>query len=160
MGSLPVGSGRCQRRCGLAGARDRAVDGPLTVVWPGLWSRTGGIVRDVQQLINLERALLSPAVRGSVERLDELLDPEFREIGASGRLWTRGEMISALVEGDQSDEPIEAEDFHATPIGTGLVLLTYVSDPAGRVARRSSLWRRSGDRWRLLHHQGTLLPRP
>lgn len=114
----------------------------------------------MQQLIDLERALLTPIVRGSRKRLEDLLDPDFQEIGASGRMWTRGEMISALLESDHRDDPIEAEEFRAAPVGAGLVLLTYVSDPKGRAARRTSLWRKSGDRWRLLHHQGTLLPQP
>jgi len=36
----------------------------------------------------LERRLLQPVVRSSPAALDALLDPEFHEIGASGRLWT------------------------------------------------------------------------
>jgi hypothetical protein len=112
---------------------------------------------DVQQVIGYELALLTPHVRRSQARVEQLLDPDFREIGASGRFWTRPEMVSALAETDTDGEPIEATEVEGAVVGPDLILVTYVSDPRGRAARRSSLWRRSGGGWRLLHHQGTLL---
>lgn len=112
----------------------------------------------MHEAVKLELALLTPSVRRSQEQLNDLVDLDFSEIGASGRLWSRAEMIEALVAQDQTSEPIEAEDFRCIEAGTELVILTYVSDPRGRAARRTSIWRRSGHRWRLLHHQGTLLP--
>jgi hypothetical protein len=42
----------------------------------------------------------------------------------------------------------------------GLVLLTYRSTTAQRSALRSSLWRRETSGWRVLFHQGTVLPPP
>jgi len=90
-------------------------------------------------------------------QVDELLDPEFREIGASGRMRTRPEMTSALPEEvSDNDEPVTATELQAAVVGPGLILVTYMSDRRMRRARRSSLWRRSGRQWRLLHHQGTL----
>jgi hypothetical protein len=50
------------------------------------------------------------------------------------------------------------EDMEGRHLADDLVLLTYVSDNDGRRARRSSLWRRSGGSWRMVFHQGTLLP--
>jgi hypothetical protein len=52
---------------------------------------------EVSAVIERELALLTPEVRGSAHQLEELLDPDFAEIGKSGRLWMRGEMIAALV---------------------------------------------------------------
>lgn len=90
-----------------------------------------------------------------------LLDPDFEEIGASGKVWSRQAIIEHLsvTEEPSSAEPlIGDEDMTGRQLADNLVLLTYVSDASGRRARRSSLWRRSGGSWRLLHHQGTLLP--
>jgi hypothetical protein len=101
---------------------------------------------------------LSFPVRRTAHQVDELLDPDFRKIGASGRLWTRAEMVSALV-GELSDGAgaIEATEMAGAVVGPELVLLTHVWHWRGRRARRSSLWRRSAGSWRLLHHQGTPL---
>jgi hypothetical protein len=109
----------------------------------------------VEQVIELELALLRPDVRRDRQRVEELLDEDFREIGASGRLWTRQEMVETLAA-EQSDEPIAVADMEALQLADGVVLLRYVTDRAGRGSRRSSIWRRVDGRWRVLHHQGTL----
>lgn len=107
----------------------------------------------------LERRLLQPTVRASATALDALLDPEFQEIGASGRLWTRDDTVQALT-GDQQDvpTPIRDEQMTGRHLADHLVLLTYVSDESGRRARLTSLWRFDEVAgWRLPHHQGTLI---
>jgi len=115
-------------------------------------------VGDVQLVIDLELALLSPPVRRSARRVDELLDPDFREIGASGRLWTREETISALTgELARGEDGIRVTEIAGEVVGPGLVQLIYVSDRNGQRARRGSLWRRSAGGWRMLFHQGTPL---
>jgi hypothetical protein len=111
----------------------------------------------VEQVVELELALLDHGVRRDRQRVEELLDEEFREIGASGRVWSRVETVAELV-GEQDDEPVAVADMHARVLADDVVLLTYVSERAGRRAMRSAIWRRLDGRWRLLHHQGTLLP--
>ncbi len=107
-------------------------------------------------VIERELALLSPGVRRSIVLVDDLLDPEFREIGISGRLWTRPEAIQALAaEPNDESRAVEVTDMEGTVLGANLVLLTYVSSRGGRSARRSSLWRCCDGNWRLVLHQGT-----
>jgi hypothetical protein len=102
-----------------------------------------------------ELALLRPDVRRDAAKLRALLHPDFTEIGASGRVWDR-ESIAEVTSG--TDEPIAAEDVCARRLGPDAVLVTYLSDEAGRRARRSSVWVRDHeDGWLLLHHQGTLV---
>jgi hypothetical protein len=117
-------------------------------------------VRDQQgfeQVVELELALLRADVRQDRGRVEELLDEDFREIGASGRLWTRRETVDELAA-EQGEEPVTVTDMAARRLAEGVVLLTYVSERAGRRAMRSAVWRLQDGRWRLLHHQGTLLP--
>ena len=114
---------------------------------------------EVAVVIERELALLTPEVRGSADQLEELLDPDFGEIGKSGRLWTRGEMITALItDTDPEQHSINVSDMSGRTVGPGFVLLTYVTEVEGRRARRSSLWRQSTKGWRVLHHQGTPIP--
>ena len=107
-------------------------------------------------VVELELALLRPEVRRDVQRVGELLDDGFREIGASGRLWSRQETLAELAA-DHGSEPVAVDEMHAVGIAPGVVLLTYRSERAGVVARRSSIWRRAGGRWQLVHHQGTVV---
>ncbi|MFC4062343.1 DUF4440 domain-containing protein [Planomonospora corallina] len=118
---------------------------------------TDGSEDAVRAAIAGELRLLDPEVRSSAALAGELLDPEFTEIGASGRLWDRESMLTALSQDpDPAVEPITATGMRATVLAPGVVHLTYVTDPGGRRARRSSIWRRTGQGWRLYFHQGTL----
>ncbi|MEU9581629.1 nuclear transport factor 2 family protein [Streptomyces chilikensis] len=119
-----------------------------------------------------ERAAIAAAVDGELRLHDPvvrvsavgvgLFDPEFVEIGASGRRWTYEEMVAALptLHGGADSPRIEVFGMRGVLLAPGLVHLTYESVIAGRRARRSSLWRKGGGEagWRLYYHQGTPVP--
>jgi hypothetical protein len=117
----------------------------------------------VAEVIALERALLTREVRSSAAALDALLDPEFTETGASGRRWTRAEILAERPAGEAAAAPpgparIADHAMAGRRLAADVVMLTFETDNQGRRARRVSLWRRSGGRWRVLYHQGTLVP--
>jgi ribonuclease HI len=101
----------------------------------------------------LERELLRPDTRADLGRTGVLLHPDFTEIGASGRIWTRDAMMMEL---EQSPEgPTDLELLGADRLGDSAVLLTYRSYARSGTTLRSSLWVREGAQWRLRFHQGT-----
>lgn len=114
---------------------------------------------DLSHVIALERSLRDPAVRTDPEAVTALLAPDFREVGASGRVWDRAAIVAELAgELAEADAPaVRDEDMDATELALGVVLLTYVSTAGVRRAQRSSVWCRDATdgRWRLRHHQGT-----
>ncbi|MBF4562525.1 GNAT family N-acetyltransferase [Microbacterium sp. VKM Ac-2870] len=106
-----------------------------------------------------EVALLEPQVRRDAARVDELLHPTFVEIGRSGILWTREQVVTALAEESEgarvAPQTDQWEFRHPSP---DLVLVTYrLEAPSGR-SRHSSLWDIAGDTPRLRFHQGTVVP--
>ncbi|PVC99307.1 DUF4440 domain-containing protein [Streptomyces sp. CS014] len=120
---------------------------------------------DVNAAIDAELQLLDPAVRTSRALAARLLDPEFVEVGASGRRWTYEEMLAALPEleggGANGDGPrFEPSRMSGVVLAPGIVHLTYETDFGGRRARRSSLWRRRDGEtgWRMYYHQATPVP--
>lgn len=113
-------------------------------------------------LIELETALHQVQIRQDSEKLHELLHDEFVEIGRSGNLYNKQQVIESLTE--QRDRPaIHAENFKMSLIDEGVALLTYESfyrDGAGIIARktlRASIWKQdlNNDRWQMRFHQGT-----
>lgn len=115
-------------------------------------------------LLSLEMALMQPEVRHNRIRLEALLDEEFCEIGASGRAWSREEILDLLAS-EQHDEPPRVSEFQlrilAANITPQLVLVTYRTHSARRGAvLRSSLWRNCGTQWRCVFHQGTVQSTP
>ncbi|WTW14869.1 DUF4440 domain-containing protein [Streptomyces sp. NBC_00019] len=111
----------------------------------------------VQAAVDGELRLLDPEVRASPAHVLELLDPEFTEIGASGRRWDVESIVTVTSAGSVSAEsPVEVSEMSGAVLAPGVVHLTYFADNQGRRAWRSSLWRLTETGWRMYFHQGTL----
>ncbi|OLZ59008.1 DUF4440 domain-containing protein [Streptomyces amritsarensis] len=123
----------------------------------------GGTKEAVAEAVACEMRLMGPGVRASRVLADRLLDPEFVEVGASGRRWDRETMLAALpgLEGGAEDGPLyEPAGMAGVELAPGVVHLTYETVIDGRRARRSSIWRTSADGagWRMYYHQATPVP--
>ncbi|MCZ0985133.1 DUF4440 domain-containing protein [Streptomyces diastatochromogenes] len=110
-----------------------------------------------------ELALMDPRVRSSRDLARQWLDPEYVEVGASGRRWTLRDILAALPDmAGSADEGPHYEPVEMTGVllAPGLVHLTYETVLDGRHARRSSLWRRRDAQsgWRMYYHQATPVP--
>ncbi len=110
----------------------------------------GDDLRD--ELLRLELAIARRDEAALPGGYAAVLDDAFRETGASGRAWTRTEMLVALAAAPPSDVAIEG--FGIERLGDGVILATYQTGGV-RTARRASIWVRDGARWRLRFHQGT-----
>lgn len=112
---------------------------------------------DLRDVIEREQLLLDPAVRRSRTAAAQLLDPEFYEFGASGRVWDRRAILDMMATEDAPE--LVTENVTATRLADQVILLTYRTRSPGRTALRSSLWRRGeGGPWRIYFHQGTVQP--
>lgn len=107
---------------------------------------------DSDDVIGLEQALLSDAVRGDKARVDLILHPEFTEVGASGRLWSRARMLASIAP---FENPVSFELVGTDQISTDAILVRWRSRTRGAVVLRSSLWVRTSAGWKLRFHQGT-----
>jgi len=113
----------------------------------------------LELLIGLETKLHSYNVRSSIEKLKLLLSDEYMEIGASGKIYNKKETIDLLV----SSKPYEiaATDFTLNQLSSELMQLIYrandnANSKTGRKTIRNSLWKKNGDDWQMLFHQGTI----
>jgi hypothetical protein len=106
-------------------------------------------------LIDLELHLQTFSTRKDAEETADLLSEDFREFGASGRVWDRAAMIAELSA--ETPYQIVTAEFECQRLSGELALLTYVASTSIRRTLRSSLWRLEGDRWRVLFHQGTVI---
>jgi ribonuclease HI len=110
---------------------------------------------DLDAVVALERRLLDPAVRADRDATGALLHPEFREVGACGRVWDRTTILDELAADPGTGS--EACGFEARTVGPGVALVTY-EVVAPRRSQRSSLWLRDEHGWRVRFHQGTPAP--
>lgn len=114
----------------------------------------------VDTLSRLEAELHQPGVRSNAQRLEQLLHPEFEEVGRSGRRWSRNAIIDMML-GETAAAEVVADAYTAAELQPGVALLTYRSahrQADGSLARhtlRASLWVREEGGWRIRYHQGT-----
>jgi hypothetical protein len=90
---------------------------------------------------------------------DSTVDSDFWEIGASGRRYTRKYILEVLEKRARPAEEAswETTDFRCQELAADLYLLTYTLKQDERVTRRTTIWRRSVDGWKIVFHQGTIV---
>lgn len=96
---------------------------------------------------------------------EQLTDPDFFEIGASGSLYARDFVLSSLEtrhsDPNYRDDPHTTRDFRLRQLTPDTFLLTYTlmqHQPSGnRTTRRTTLWRQTAAGWKIRFHQGTLI---
>jgi len=93
-------------------------------------------------------------------KFEAMMDPEFREVGASGREYTRDFVLGVLEERYSAsfEDRWETTDFRCQSLAPDLYLLTYKLVQDGtRKSRRATIWRRTAGDWKIVYHQGTLI---
>jgi len=86
--------------------------------------------------------------------------PDFWEVGASGRRYSRAAVLDALEKryATPHTDEWEACDFHCRKLASDVFLLTYtlIQDDIRRT-RRTTIWQRTADGWKIVYHQGTVV---
>ncbi len=106
---------------------------------------------DEEHVVAMERALLGDELRSDPAAVAALLHPDWQEIGRSGRLWTRDDVLREI-------GPIEPVDFEVVSVdrlGPDTILLLWRTFTEERSTLRSTLWLRTGGQWQARFHQGT-----
>jgi len=115
---------------------------------PGL---IGAEVAVTDQVVALERALLTDELRADRAATAALLHRDWLEIGRSGRLCTREEILDEIAP----IEPVDLEVVSVEELSADTILLVWRASADGRSTLRSSLWVRAGRGWQQRFHQGT-----
>ena len=87
--------------------------------------------------------------------------PDFWEVGASGSRYSREYMLDTLEKRYSAPytDDLEASGFHCRRLGPDVYLITYtlIQDKV-RKTRRSTIWQQTPDGWKIVFHQGTIVP--
>jgi hypothetical protein len=91
--------------------------------------------------------------------------PDFWEVGALGRVYTREVVWATLAErygnpAYAANDEWTTSDFAVREIAPETYLLTYVLRQDERVTHRLTVWQGATGRWRILYHQGTPISEP
>ena len=108
---------------------------------------------EVQLIRGLEQQLLRPEVRTSPERVADLLADDFTEIGSSGPVYNKQQIIDRLRRERRTGPQATLRDFSARRLAADLILVNYSIVESQTI--RSSIWKLTDGRWQMVFHQGT-----
>ena len=117
----------------------------------------------LEELKQREPVFHHPEFGTTREDYENMMDPEFWEVGASGRRYSREFVLETLA--NRAPDPGESKwltrDFQCREIAADNYLITYTLAQGLRITRRATLWRRTAAGWKILYHQGTIVePKP
>ena len=117
------------------------------------------IKQATEELAAREPIFHRPEFGTSRADFEAMVAPEFWEIGASGRRYSKSFVLDALE--NRHAEPVSESylvtDFACRELSPNLYLATYQLDQAGRLSQRSTIWSYSSGVWLIVFHQGTLI---
>ncbi len=114
------------------------------------------------ELIAREPIFHRPEFGTSRADFERMTEAEFWEVGASGRKYSRDLVLDELDRrlAAPQEEVWETSEFRCQTLGANLFLLTYtLLQDRSRLTRRTTIWRRVLDGWKIVFHQGTVIER-
>lgn len=110
-----------------------------------------------QELMQREPLFHRPEFGTTRAAFEKMAAPEFWEVGASGRRYSRQFVLDTLEKRYATvlSDTWEIRDFHCALIAAENFLVTYTLAQGSRITRRSTIWRRTADDWQIVFHQGT-----
>jgi hypothetical protein len=117
------------------------------------------LLQVLHDLMQREPIFHRPEFGTTRQDFEQMTDPRFWEVGASGRRYSREYVLDTLEKRHQNpiEETWETQDFYCLEIGFDTYLLTYTLIQGERITRRSTLWRSTELGWKILYHQGTIV---
>ena len=114
----------------------------------------------LEQLKSREPIFHRPEFGTTRAELERMIHPEFWEIGASGRRYSREFVLAELERRRQNphEDIWETSGFHCRQLASDIYLLNYtLIQHKIRKTRRSTIWQQTEVGWQILFHQGTIV---
>ncbi len=116
----------------------------------------------LEELIAREPIFHRPEHGTTRADFENMILPGFWEIGASGNIYTRDYVLAELERRHQTQSPQEdvweTSNFHCRKLAQDVYLLTYSLLQGERRTRRSTIWQQTPTGWKIIFHQGTIVP--
>ncbi len=116
----------------------------------------------LEELGRLEPIFHTPEFGTTIADFDRRMDASYWEVGASGRRYSREDILAILKKrtGGDGGKSWRKEDFHLRKLAPTVYLVTYTLFQDERVTRRATCWHRTTAGWKILYHQGTIVQEP
>jgi hypothetical protein len=113
-----------------------------------------------EELIIREPIFHRPEQWSTRADFEQLMTDDYWEVGASGKCYSRAYILGILSARLAAPGPDiwETSGFHCRRLGENVYLLTYtLLQNHVRRTRRSTIWLRTPESWKIVFHQGTIV---
>ena len=118
------------------------------------------LLRVFEELRRREPIFHTPDFGATRFDFEDAMAPEYWEVGASGRRYSREFILRSL----ELSPPVDADaagwrcsDYGLRRLGPDTYLFTYTLRQGERTTRRSTIWQSTANGWHILYHQGTIV---
>lgn len=113
----------------------------------------------LEELVSREPIFHRPELGTTRADYENMTAADFWEVGASGRRYSREEILEELERRRKAPvDVLEATGFHCRELARDVYLLTYtLLQDNQRKTRRSTIWQRMQEGWKIVFHQGTIV---
>jgi hypothetical protein len=119
-----------------------------------------GLLDVLEEIRRREPIFHTPEFGRTVADFERMMAPDYWEVGASGRRYSRNFILRWLSENppvDASAAGWQSDDHEIRPLASDTFLLTYRLRQGPRLTRRATIWQKTPEGWRILYHQGTIV---
>jgi hypothetical protein len=116
----------------------------------------------LNELMQREPIFHRPELGTTRADFERMTETTFWEVGASGRRYDRKHVLDELERRyrNPTEDVWQTREFHCLELARDNYLLTYTLVQGERITRRATLWRRTGEGWKIVYHQGTVVEDP
>lgn len=108
----------------------------------------------VDLIIQLEKDLLTDIVRNDVTKLNLLISDSFKEIGSTGSIYSKQDLIEKLP--GSIIGYVEASGWSAEFLSEGICMVNFKINKDNKTSLRTSIWSLEDESWKLRFHQSTI----
>lgn len=113
----------------------------------------------LRELLPLEPIFHTKEFGLTLADFEKRMAADYWEVGASGCRYSREFILDFLARNpplDAASAGWRSSDHAVRQLGPNTYLLTYTLLQRERLTRRSTIWQKNNECWRILYHQGTI----
>ena len=112
----------------------------------------------LDKILELENSLFKLEYMSNKEYLDNIIDDNYKELGKSGILFNKEDVVNYLLE-QQRDRDIEISNFSGEELTRDLWIVHYITYSDDNKIYRTSIWKKEDNNFKILFHQASIIKR-
>lgn len=106
-------------------------------------------------ILELEKSLFKYKFMSNITYLNEIIDDSYKEIGKSGRIFNKEDVIKELFMLNE-DRNIIIYNFTCNNIDKNIYLVHYITKKGTENIFRTSIWKKDNNKFKIIFHQASL----